>query len=615
MRVFLPRVFLAPAAPGTPSPGTSSPAASPAPTLHVPSDVPDAKARPGGMPAFLPLSRHAFELAKARRVPVFLLIGEATEAFGDPSLSMLLGERTVPVLLTPGARPDVELLCQRAAALTSGEGALPLCALLLSDGRPFLAAPLPPPGFPLDAARLFVWLEHAERRYVQNFAALGAQAQQAMRALTPPPLAKPYAPADAAHDIRRALDAIEDRQAGGFGGVKAPLVCALRFLQEQADGGDTHARAQLERALDAMLASSLCDPIDGAFFRATLTDDWRVCVPEKPLGINAMLALILLGAGRRTEAVRALDFILARLARQNGSLLAHTSAPREAYALTPQQAAAAVGSEDGLRACKLLRVLHQHTDEEPQVAPSRFSPVRHASPGRRLTMELAPLTPRAPTSLTPEDAAFLRRVLPALRRTRPAATLERPAAHVLTQDCALAAAVLAHCGRRLGESRYTQAAQRAVSFLTGLPPAYGAHIGLPASLAPVRALHAQATCGAASALAAALLTLGQGKGMDAYARSGLHVLDAALRAFVREDGMVVHTPPQEDALFPRLPAVCDGELPSPAAMLVRALRLAAPLAPDARYDDVVRAIWHAAAPAARAQPLALCSLTAAYLAT
>ena len=53
------------------------------------------------------------------------------------------------------------------------------------------------------------------------------------------------------------------------------------------------AHAALDQTLDAMLASDLYDPLDGAFFRATLTEDWRAFVPEKPLAINALLALTL----------------------------------------------------------------------------------------------------------------------------------------------------------------------------------------------------------------------------------------------------------------------------------------------------------------------------------
>ena len=79
-------------------------------------------------------------------MPVLLFICDAPPSFADAALNMQIFERTVPVWLYPGMRPDVELLCQRAGALFSGEGALPLCALMLEDARVFLAAPLPPAG-------------------------------------------------------------------------------------------------------------------------------------------------------------------------------------------------------------------------------------------------------------------------------------------------------------------------------------------------------------------------------------------------------------------------------------------------------------------------------------
>ena len=79
-----------------------------------------------------------------RDVPVLLFISDAPPTLSDAALSMQIAERTVPVWLFPGMRPDVELLCQRAGALFSEEGALPLCALMLEDARVFLAAPLPP---------------------------------------------------------------------------------------------------------------------------------------------------------------------------------------------------------------------------------------------------------------------------------------------------------------------------------------------------------------------------------------------------------------------------------------------------------------------------------------
>ena len=258
---------------------------------------------------FLPFSAEAFQQARTRDVPVLLFISDAPPTLSDAALSMQIAERTVPVWLYPGMRPDVELLCQRAGALFSEEGALPLCALMLEDARVFLAAPLPPAGFALDPSRLYVWLSQADRRFAQNRDAFIRQAVQTLRSFRAEPLRKPYSPHDAAHDLVRALSAVHDPINGGFGKLKQPLCPALRFLSRAAIGSH-QARTALDQTLEAMLASDLYDPLDGAFFRATLTEDWRVFVPEKPLALNALLALTLLESGRRAEAVRALDFLL-----------------------------------------------------------------------------------------------------------------------------------------------------------------------------------------------------------------------------------------------------------------------------------------------------------------
>ena len=131
---------------------------------------------------------------------------------------------------------------------------------------------------------------------------------------------------------------------------------------------------------------------------------------------------------------------------------------------------------------------------------------------------------------------------------------------------------------------------------------------MPASVSPVSPIYAQATCGASAALALAQLTLGSQSGMEEYAESGLRLLGAALHAFVRPDCLAMHTPKDPAAFFPRVPAIFDGELPSPAALLVHALRIADGLRPEAHYDDAIRALWDAAAPTAKAQPIACAAL-------
>lgn len=589
---------VSPAGAVQPVPSSAYPASNPRP---------DAAAQ-SGRAQFLPFSAQAFDLARSRHVPVFLVIGTLGEAFDDPALSAQIRERTVPVHLLPGERPDIELLCQRAGALFSDEGALPLCALLQSDARPFLAAPLPPAGFELDPARLYAWLYQADKRFTQSPDACALQATQVMQSLRAPALRAPYGVQDAVHDLSRALSIVEDRKNGGFGGIKSPMPNILRYLQHEAARADSHARAALSRALDAMLASPVYDPLDGSFFRAALTDDWRVFIPEKPLGVNALLALTLLDDGRRSEAVRTLDFLSGSYTLAGGGLAPCLYAPRDYYAFTPEQVCAALGNEDGLRASRLLNLRRQHAGDMPNVLPSRFSPMPPDEARSRLPLDAPALTPSLSGGMTPADTAFLRRVMPALLRARNGRTPPSPDTHVLTQDCALAAAVLAHCGHRLGEARYIQTAQRAVSFLTALPSAATGQMGLPPSCAPVSPLHAQATCGASAALALALLTLGQGEGMEAYLAGGLRLLSGAIQAFLGPSGLPLHTPHDPASLLPRIPALYDGELPSPAALLVRCLRLSSGHGPAPQEAEILRAIWSSCAPTVRAQPLACASL-------
>ena len=563
---------------------------------HIPPIAPSpVQAAPPAPAQFLPFSVEAFQQARTRDVPVLLFISDAPPTLSDAALSMQIAERTVPVWLYPGMRPDVELLCQRAGALFSEEGALPLCALMLEDARVFLAAPLPPAGFALDPSRLYVWLSQADRRFAQNRDAFIRQAVQTLRSFRTEPLRKPYSPHDAAHDLVRALSAVHDPINGGFGKLKQPLCPALRFLSRAAIGSH-QARTALDQTLEAMLASDLYDPLDGAFFRATLTEDWRVFVPEKPLALNALLALTLLESGRRAEAVRALDFLLSAFSVPGGMLNPCLTYIRESCAFTPEQVCAALGGEDGLRACRLLGLRRQYAGPPPKVTPSRFSPVEDAG------QTDLPRTPTLPKTLTPEDAAFLRRVMPQLLRVRAARTPPTAAPCVLTEDCALAATVFALCGRRLGEARYIQLAQRVVGALTALSP------GLPPSYTPVSALNAQLTCGAGAALALALLTLGQDEALYAYRESGLRLLGAALHLFIAPNGMPMHTPQDSAAFFPRIPAIFDSELPSPAALLLHALALADGFRPEAGYREAAHTLWAAAAPYARQQPLACAGL-------
>ncbi|MBQ8037968.1 MAG: hypothetical protein IJ268_13340, partial [Proteobacteria bacterium] len=89
------------------------------PASSIPPAVNDAQRQSDQPSGFAAFSAQAFAQAHIRHVPIFLLIGDLTAEFRDPSLLTQLFERTVPVQLEPGTRPDVELLCHRAGLLFS----------------------------------------------------------------------------------------------------------------------------------------------------------------------------------------------------------------------------------------------------------------------------------------------------------------------------------------------------------------------------------------------------------------------------------------------------------------------------------------------------------------
>ena len=101
--------------------------------------------------------------------------------------------------------------------------------------------------------------------------------------------------------------------------------------------------------------------------------------------------------------------------------------------------------------------------------------------------------------------------------------------------------------------------------------------------------------------------------MEEYAQSGLRLLNAALHAFIRQDALVMHTAKDPASIFPRVPAIYDGELPSPAALLVRCLHIAQRLCGQEEYGQAIERIWEAAAPAVKAQPLGCAALIDAMM--
>src|SRR5690606_37908684 len=117
----------------------------------------------------------------------------------------------------------------------------------------------------------------------------------------------------------RRLAALEDRVHGGFGsaGPKFPTAPALQFLQATRDAAPD-AAAVATRALAAMAASELRDPVEGGFFRYATRPDWSVPHYERMLTDNALLLDVARREGDEGTADGIVSFLETVLRREGG---------------------------------------------------------------------------------------------------------------------------------------------------------------------------------------------------------------------------------------------------------------------------------------------------------
>ncbi|WP_291052353.1 DUF255 domain-containing protein [Herbiconiux sp.] len=292
---------------------------------------------------WFPWGAEAFAAAAARNVPVLVSIGYSTchwchvmarESFSDPALAAYLNEHFVAIKVDREEHPEVDSVYLAAAgAFTEGLG-WPLNVFTTPAGKAFFAGtyspPVPVEGHPsfrqvLDAVTEAWQVRHADvLATADQLAAALAAGQQRLAAAgavhpeasAPDGVAPTIAPALGA--IVSELAAYEDSQYGGFGGApKFPVAPVLRFLlaagagpvqssESEADlvhsGGASaetrwsepervaaEARALANRALRAMAASPLRDPVEGGFFRYATRRDWSDPHYERMLYDNAQL--------------------------------------------------------------------------------------------------------------------------------------------------------------------------------------------------------------------------------------------------------------------------------------------------------------------------------------
>ena len=272
----------------------------------------------------------AFTEAAERGVPVLVSIGYSTchwchvmarESFSDPVLAEFMNEHLVAIKVDREEYPDVDASYLAAASAFTSELGWPLNVFVTPQGKPFYAGTYWPPK-PIGqhpafsqvlASVLDAWAnarDEVEGNAAAITAALAATSARSGGAL----------PDDAAFGrIVAELVGYEDAEYGGFGSApKFPVATVIGLLQDRGSLGDEDAAALAGRALDAMAASALRDPVDGGFFRYSTRRDWTEPHYERMLYDNALLLGAYAREGRLEIAEGIASFLIDTLQQPGG---------------------------------------------------------------------------------------------------------------------------------------------------------------------------------------------------------------------------------------------------------------------------------------------------------
>lgn len=290
--------------------------------------------------AWFPWGPEAFAVAAERDVPVMVSIGYSTchwchvmarESFSDLATAADIDAGFVAVKVDREEHPEVDAAYLDAASAFTPHLGWPLTVFVTPAGSVFYAGTYWPPvrRAPLPAFREVLaavreaWTERRDE--VEHTGALLRDALGAAGASGDGTLPTAVQLAAAAREVV----AREDRTFGGFAAgesidtPKFPQAPTLRMLQHPALAADVpEAGPVAARALAAMAASELHDPVEGGFFRYATRRDWSVPHYERMLTDNTGLLEVALAAGDTATAWDAARFLVDVLQQPSGGFAA-----------------------------------------------------------------------------------------------------------------------------------------------------------------------------------------------------------------------------------------------------------------------------------------------------
>lgn len=296
-----------------------------------------------------PWGEEAFKKARDENKPIFLSIGYSTchwchvmarESFQDPDMAQLINQVFVPVKVDREEHPDIDSTYMIACEIITGQGGWPLTVVLTPDLKPIFAGTY----FPKDDTELSVGLRtiilNLKDLWMKNKEEILRSAEDISKALNSLSSSKSgqllsISTLRSAYNI---LTGNYDREHGGFGsGQKFPSPNILLFLLRYWEStGEEGALEMVEGTLKAMAIGGIWDHIGYGFHRYSVDTEWLIPHFEKMLYDQALLVMVFTEAYQATHreeyrmtAEQILEYVLRDMTSNEGGFYSAEDAESE----------------------------------------------------------------------------------------------------------------------------------------------------------------------------------------------------------------------------------------------------------------------------------------------
>ena len=263
-----------------------------------------------------PFDDAAFAQANRLDKPILLTSGYlscywchrmAEDSFRQQAVGAVINERFIPILLDRELEPEVDAYLQAFMTQQRGVGGWPLTLILTPDAKLIAGFSYQP------AETVLKTLASFESSWTTQRGAVEASAVKKMvrleRSFGSTSNAFPLNIKKLLKNFLSQTERIADNDFGGFGQTEkfpfAPQLATL--LHIDSIQRDPQLRQFLETTLQAMIGGGLRDHVGGGFFRYSDTREWSAPHFEQMLYTQALLAPLLLNAGKQWRKPAYLD--------------------------------------------------------------------------------------------------------------------------------------------------------------------------------------------------------------------------------------------------------------------------------------------------------------------